>query len=731
MIHVNDNCFILQGKSISYILSVDENNFLYHLYFGKKMSSDKVYQLHRNLSRGRTAQDRDFSVPPVNDVGWLPKNSQGASLDELPQEYPSFGHIDLRTPAFQIESESGDSITDLRYESHQIVDGKPELEGLPSVYDNDNTAKTLIVKMVDELQGVLVDLSYTVFNDSDAICRDARITNIGDQNLTLHSALSANVDFIGSNYDAVYLAGGWGRECEVKRTPIGQGKLELSNARGGSGHQINPFVVLCDQNTTETNGAAYGFSLVYSGNHSTVIEVDQYNVSRVQMGINPSTFRWELNPSESFQTPECVLVYSNSGFGKLSRTYHDLYRKKLIRGTWKDKDRPVLINNWEATYFDFNEEKVIDIATRAKEAGIELFVLDDGWFGNRNTDHCSLGDWEVNTEKIPSGIKGLAEKVNNIGLEFGLWFEPEMISPDSDLYRKHPDWAIQVPGREPSITRHQYVLNLTKPEVQEFIIESVSSILDEANISYVKWDMNRHITDMPSADFAHKYMLSLYHILETIVTRFPNVLFESCSGGGGRFDPGLLHYMPQVWTSDNSDAAERLFIQYGTSMCYPLSTMGSHVSAVPNHQTGRVTPLKSRGDVALSGTFGYELDIRKLTDEEFEEVKKQVIESKSLRTLIRTGDFYRLISPFSNNECAWQVVSKNAEEVFVLHARILSVPNPNLTVLKLQGLDESAQYENIITGDIYGGDELMYYGIPLNIIPEDFSTQTIRLKKVN
>ncbi|MDY0394561.1 glycoside hydrolase family 36 N-terminal domain-containing protein [Virgibacillus halophilus] len=410
MIIVNDKCFMLQGKNTSYMISVDEHKVLYHLYYGKKLSS-RSYSLHRNLSRGRTPKDRDYSVPPVNDVGWLPKDSQGGfSLDELPQEYPAYGHLDLRTPAYQIETESGHCITDLRYESYQIIEGKPELKGLPAVYDNNHTAQTLIITLVDEIVGVKVELSYTVFDDSDVICRNTKFINTSKHRLILHRALSANVDFVGSNYEAVYLAGGWAREYELNRRPIGQGKLELSNARGGSGHQMNPFVILCDENTTETNGDAYGFSLVYSGNHSTVIEVDQYNMTRVQMGINPFTFQWNLGPSETFQTPECVLSYSDSGLGNLSRTYHDLYRNNLVRGTWKNKERPILINNWEATYFDFTEAKIMEIASRAQEAGIELFVLDDGWFGKRNTDHCSLGDWNVNTDKIPNGIDGLAKK---------------------------------------------------------------------------------------------------------------------------------------------------------------------------------------------------------------------------------------------------------------------------------------------------------------------------------
>jgi alpha-galactosidase len=469
----------------------------------------------------------------------------------------------------------------------------------------------------------------------------------------------------------------------------------------------------------------YGFSLIYSGNHSTVAKIDQFGGLRIQQGINPYQFKWELKPNEKFYTPQSVICYSDSGFGAMSREYHDVYRNNLMRSKWTHKNRPLLINNWEGTYFDFTEEKLLAIAKKAKEVGLDLFVLDDGWFGKRNNDMCSLGDWVVNQEKLPSGIDGLAEKINNLGLKFGLWFEPEMVNPDSDLYRKHPDWAVKVSERTPIEIRNQLVLDLSRDDVCEYIIEAVSNILRTANVEYVKWDMNRQITDMPYLGYNHRYTLGYYRIMSTITSSFPNVLFEGCSAGGGRFDAGVLAYMPQIWTSDNSDAVSRLKIQYSTSMCYPVSSISTHITASPNHQCGRVTSLKTRGDVAYAGTFGYELDITKSSEKEIDEIKKQIEFDKSIQTLIREGDLYRIESPYETNYCSWEIVSKDKKQVFLFACKILTVAMTKNPRVKLRGLDPNKKYRSTSTGKIYGGDMLMYRGIKINYKNADFATEAM------
>lgn len=734
MITEQNGCFHLRGKSTSYLLSVDEAGRLYHLYYGRRLSQDQRYEMHRNTRRGWSAQDINCNPGaelPNNDVGWLPKDCDGASLDEAMQEYPSYGRLDLRSPAYQAMLPEGNCITDLRYQSYRIVKGKPALAGLPHSYDEDGSAQTLCIRLADPLAGLEAELLYTVFEGQDVLCRSARLMNTGSRPLILKRALSANMDFCNQPFDLIFLSGAWGRECHVSREPVAPGIRELSCARGGSGHQINPFAMLCEPSATENHGDCYGFSLVYSGNYTTVIEQDQYGITRVQMGINPFTFSWKLEPGDSFQTPECILAYSAGGIGAVSRIYHDFFRNNLIRGEWKHKERPILLNSWEAAYFDFDEEKLLRIARQAQALGIELFVMDDGWYGKRNNDHSSLGDWFPNLDKLPGGLEGLGEKICALGMRFGLWMEPEMISPDSELYRAHPDWAVQVPGRTPAITRWQYVLDLTNPAVRRHMVDSVSRVLDCPYVTYIKWDMNRHLTDMPSMDYAHRYMLGLYEVLEEIVSRYPHVLFESCSGGGGRADPGILYYMPQTWISDDSDAMERLLIQEGTSYAYPLGTMSAHVTAVPNHQTGRITPLCSRGDVSQFGVLGYELDVTLEDEASRNEIRRQVALHKKLRGLISNGDFYRLISPFQNNNCLWQVVAKDGSETIFLYARVRSMPNPNATVVRLTGLEPESLYQDMETGREYRGDELMYYGVNLQTPAMDYATVFKRYKRIS
>ena len=714
MIIKNNNTFHLQGRNISYIMAVDSFGNLIHIHYGRKL------------------HDKDYDKTNTKYVNWAAYDENNITLENTQQEYPSYGHTDLRNPAYTVKNVDGNSISQLKYKDYTIKENYiPEIEGMPSLFIENKSAQTLEITLEDKISGVEVVLSYSVFDDYDVILRNTRIHNISDSTIEIDSAYSANLDIAKGNYDLIYFSGGWGREREFCRSEIQQGaKIDISNARGGSGHTLNPFIMVSEHNADEDKGNVYGFSLIYSGNHSSMIECDQYGNIRVQQGINPFMFKWTLEKGESFVTPQCVMCYSENGIGGLSRELNDVYRTNLCRSKWADKDRPILINNWEATYFDFDEDKLLSIAKRAKEAGVELFVLDDGWFGTRNDDFSGLGDWTVNYDKLPSGIDGLAKKINDIGLKFGLWFEPEMVNPDSDLYRAHPDWAISVPNRISSLSRNQLILDLSRDDVCDYIITAVSDVLKSANIEYVKWDMNRPMTDMPYEGYNHKYTLGFYKIMDAITGAFPNILFEGCSGGGGRFDAGVLAYMPQIWTSDNSDAAARLKIQYVTSMGYPVSAISAHVTAVPNHQNGRITSLKMRADTAYAGVFGYELDITKMSDTELAEIKKQVETDKKLRTLMRTGDFYRILSPYETNYCSWEMVSKDKKEVFFYSAKIFSVANSHDIRIKLKGLDAEAKYMDTVTGEVYGGDELMYYGVEPKYDMHDFASYTMMLNRV-
>ena len=714
MIIKNNNTFHLQGRNISYIMAVDSFGNLIHIHYGRKL------------------HDKDYDKTNTKYVDWAAYDENNITLENTQQEYPSYGHTDLRNPAYTVKNVDGNSISQLKYKDYTIKENYiPEIEGMPSLFIGNKSAQTLEITLEDKISGVEVVLSYSVFDDYDVILRNTRIHNISDSTIEIDSAYSANLDIAKGNYDLIYFSGGWGREREFCRCEIQQGaKIDISNARGGSGHTLNPFIMVSEHNADEDKGNVYGFSLIYSGNHSSMIECDQYGNIRVQQDINPFMFKWTLEKGESFVTPQCVMCYSENGIGGLSRELNDVYRTNLCRSKWADKDRPILINNWEATYFDFDEDKLLSIAKRAKEAGVELFVLDDGWFGTRNDDFSGLGDWTVNYDKLPSGIDGLAKKINDIGLKFGLWFEPEMVNPDSDLYRAHPDWAISVPNRISSLSRNQLILDLSRDDVCDYIITAVSDVLKSANIEYVKWDMNRPMTDMPYEGYNHKYTLGFYKIMDAITGAFPNILFEGCSGGGGRFDAGVLAYIPQIWTSDNSDAAARLKIQYATSMGYPVSAISAHVTAVPNHQNGRITSLKMRADTAYAGVFGYELDITKMSDTELAEIKKQVETDKKLRTLMRTGDFYRILSPYETNYCSWEMVSKDKKEVFFYSAKIFSVANSHDIRIKLKGLDAEAKYMDTVTGEVYGGDELMYYGVEPKYDMHDFASYTMMLNRV-
>lgn len=726
IINYNENLktFHLKTKNTSYILKMLETGHISHLYWGRKLKADNLEYFFRRRCFGSFCADTD--------------NISGFQLELIPQECPTFGATDLRSPSLEFQYEDGTSATDLRYKSHRIYEGKQRLSGLPAVYaESEEEATSLEITLVDSLKNLEVVLTYNVFEDFDAITRSLKIVNNSDEKINIERVLSANVDFTTDEFDFIQLSGSWGRERHILRNPLRSGSQAIESRRGASSHAQNPFMALCSKDANEEYGDVYGFNLVYSGNFLANVEVDMYRNARAQIGINPFDFKWLLESKEEFQAPEVVLVYSSKGLNGMSQIYHNLYRKRLCRGNYRDKVRPILINNWEATYFDFNEVKIKEIAKEASKLGMELFVLDDGWFGNRNDDKSSLGDWFVNEEKLKGGLSKLAKDINNMGLKFGLWFEPEMISPISKLYEKHPNWCIHIPGRTRSQARSQLILDLSRKEVCDYIIESVSKILESANISYVKWDMNRNMTEVGSLELtserqretAHRYILGLYRVMEEITSRFPNILFESCSGGGGRFDPGMLYYMPQTWTSDDTDAIERLKIQFGTSMVYPPISMGCHVSAVPNHQANRTTPLETRGVSAMAGNFGYELDITKLSEEEKEELKEQISLYKEIRETVQFGTLYRLKSPFNSNEVAWMMISEDKNEVVVSYVRQWALVNESFSNLKLTALDKDSEYEIIGEDTILSGDELMYIGLNIPELYGDYVSKLWKLKK--
>lgn len=698
--------FILSNQQISYILGVEEG-VLIHYYFGKCIKNfSNVPEYPQNINQS-------FS-PRLSGA-----ENEYFSLNNLPQEYPGNNQGDYRTPANEVTHANGSTVTDFRYHSFKIIQGKPELDGLPATYaDDDSEAETLIIKLVDAVSSMELYLSYTIFAAQSVIVRSARYVNAGTEDCRIEKAMSSSIDFPYAERELFFLSGAWANERNLIREPIMPGTKQLGSVRGASSHAINPFLGIGSKHFTESVGEVYGFSLVYSGNHEMIVEEDQIGQCRVQLGINSHDFSWQLKPGDDFQTPEVVMGYSEEGLGKLSSAFHELFNQHLVRGRYKNETRPVLINNWEATYFDFDAQKILDIAKASSELGVELFVLDDGWFGHRENDRSSLGDWFVNEEKLPGGLDGISKAVHQLGMKFGLWFEPEMISEDSELFKRHPDWILKTPGYPASLGRNQYVLDFSRQEVRDNIYQQMKKVLDSAAIDYIKWDMNRNMSEVYSSalgstqqgEVYHRYILGLYEFLERLTSECPNILFESCSGGGGRFDPGMLYYMPQTWTSDNTDAISRLKIQYGTSIVYPVSTMGAHVSTVPNHQTGRVTPFEVRGDVAMSGVLGYELNVTKLSEKEKKEMKQQISFYKKHRELIQFGDFYRLLSPFEGAATAWQFVSRDKKEALVIYVKAHAEAAPHLNVLKLAGLTPEKMYLDE-SGKQYSGDELMLLGL--------------------
>ncbi|MCI8553825.1 MAG: alpha-galactosidase [Clostridiales bacterium] len=714
--------FFLDTENTSLVFGLYDHDYIHSQYWGRRIHHADLSRLLRVCASGFSpnypgAPDREHS------------------LDLLPTEYPVYGGGDYRSPALQVEFPDGSRLLDLKYKSHAILDGKPALPGLPHL---DGADCTLELTLCDEYSGLEAVVCYSLFEKQDVIARSARILNKTGAPLTVTRALSASVDLPRADLEMIGLYGTHIRERQLDRTPLRHGIQSVESRRGASSHQHNPFAALAAKDTTEQAGEVYAATLIYSGNFVISAEVDCFNSTRFQLGINPFDFSWRLEPDEAFVTPEAVLTYTDRGLNRMSQNFHNVFKHHLGHTEIRNKPRPIVINNWEATYFDFDEEKLFGIIDCCKGLGIDTFVLDDGWFGQRNNDCCSLGDWVVNTGKLPRGLDSIIERCEQNGLSFGLWFEPEMVSEDSDLYRAHPDWAIHKEGRPFCTGRSQLVLDLANPAVLEYLKKALSAILGSHRISYVKWDMNRHITDAYSAalpacrqpEIYHRYMLNLYALLDFLNREFPHVTIEGCSGGGGRFDAGMLYYMPQTWTSDDSDAIERLKIQYGTSLVYPPQCMTAHISASPNHQMNRVTPYVTRARVAMSASFGYELNPLHLTDEERAEIRNQTALYKRIAPLVVEGDFYRLISPFEADGCAWMFVSPDRRRAFAIYVQKLSKPAWPQDRLRLQGLDPDARYRIEELDGVFYGDELMYAGLALPRL-FDFESVSYTLERLD
>ncbi len=693
--------FKLDTAESTYLIKINDSGYLVNLYYGARIADFYV--------SGREERMPSASFSPVDARNFCP--------DSAPMEYATNGAGDMRISALSVRNGNGDSVTEIKYSGHKIYKGKPQTEGLPSTYaNNDDEATTLEIYTDDAVTGVHVTLIYTVFENYSVMTRAARIENRASEAVRLERAMSLSLDLPEMDYDMITLWGAHNCERNVERRPLAHGVQGVESKRGSSSHMQNPFAAFARHGAGEENGEVLGFNFVYSGNFSILTECDYNCSTRITVGINPTDFCWNLGPGEHFLTPECVMVYSDAGIGKMSRIFHRFYNNNLIRGKYKTEKRPLLINNWEATYFDITTEKLVDFARSAKELGFDMLVMDDGWFGRRYNDRSSLGDWYVNEDKLPGGLKPLIDSVNALGLKFGIWYEPEMVSPDSDLYRAHPDWCIHVPGREPKLGRRQLVLDMSRADVRDYIWDAMRAVLANYNIEYVKWDFNRNICDAGSSllsrehggEIFHRFVLGTYDLMNRLITEFPNILFENCSGGGGRFDPAMLAYSPQIWASDNTDAIQRLYIQFGTSMCYPASSVGAHVSARSN------TPLATRANVAMWGTFGYELDPRHFTDEERSTIRAQVAEYHRSYDLIRNGDLYRLVSPFDNPAlAAWEIASPDRSEAVVTLVTIKAQQHRNL-ILRLRGLDSGRMYKLSHNGEIVSGSLLMNAGIAIH-----------------
>lgn len=717
--------FTLETDHTMYQMQADAYGVLRHLWYGAKTGCDMSY-----------LQD----YPDVGFSGniYAAGNGRTYSLDTLPLEYAGAGVGDFRVPAVAAVHADGSSALDLRYYSHTVKPGKYGIEGLPAVYAAEDEAETLEVVLRDTASAVEVTLLYAVLPALDLVTRCARIRNLGETPVTLTKAASLCLDISRGSWEWVHFHGRHAMERQMERRLLFHGIQEIGSTRGTSSHHQNPTVLLCTPDCTETAGACIGAALVYSGSHQTRLECDQLGQVRMVMGIHPDLFRWELKAGETFSTPEVMLSYSDTGLETLSHHFHQAIREHICRGKYQLAERPVLINNWEATYFGFDTEKILHIAEEAARLGVDMLVLDDGWFGKRDDDCSGLGDWFVNETKLSGGLHDLVEKIKGMGMRFGIWFEPEMISEDSDLYRKHPDWAIRIPDRAPMRSRYQLVLDMANPEVQEYLFRVMSDVLHSADISYVKWDMNRSISDwytrtLPAdrqGEMPHRYVLGLYALLERLTAAFPDVLFEGCSGGGGRFDAGMLYYCPQIWCSDDTDAYERTKIQYGTSFFYPVSAVGSHVSTVPNHQTGRITPFETRGTVAMAGSFGYELDLNLLSDGEKQEVAEQIRQFKTYGPLIHNGKYYRLTNPMAEDAALWEFAAQDGSEVLVQGMLFHAEANVLRRTVQLRGLDAEKRYRLDGTEQVYTGAALMAGGVLLPKAWGDYTPVTMHFSEV-
>lgn len=700
--------FQLITDNTEYQMKADKYGVLKHLWYGEKTGCDMEYL--------QSYPDVGFSGN-IYDAG----NDRTYSLDTLPLEYACDGVGDYRVTGAAAVHSDGSCALDLRYKSYRISKGKYSIKGLPAVYADVSESETLEIVLKDKYSDIEVTLRYGVLPKLDIITRCASVANNTNEPVILTKAASLCLDIPHGEWEWVHFHGRHAMERLTERMPLCHGIQESSSKRGTSSHHQNPTVLLCSPDCTETSGSCIGAALMYSGSFQTKIQLDQMEQVRLVMGINPELFRWELKPSEVFDTPEVIMSYSSNGMEKLSHNFHKVIREHVCRGKYKLAERPVLINNWEATYFDFNEEKILKIAEQAASLGVDMLVLDDGWFGKRDDDCSGLGDWFVSEEKLNGGLGKLAEKIKSLGMKFGLWFEPEMVSEDSDLYRSHPDWAIKIPSRDPVRSRYQLVLDMINPEVRDYLFGAISDILKNADISYIKWDMNRSICDWYTpclsaenqGEMPHRYVLGLYELLERLTTAFPDVLFEGCSGGGGRFDAGMLYYCPQIWCSDDTDAFERTKIQYGTSFFYPVSAIGSHVSAVPNHQTGRITPIETRAVTAMAGSFGYELDLNTLSHDEKQEVKEQIVRFKKDGPLIHNGLYYRLSDSLNDKYAMWGFVSEDKKEVLVHGVIFRTEPNRTQYLAKLRGLLPDTNYRLAENGEVYKGSALMNGGILL------------------
>ena len=709
--------FTLTTAHTTYQMQADAQGYLLHLYYGARTAGEMDYLLNYG--------DRGFSGNP-NSAG----SDRTYSLDALPQEYPSLGTGDFRNYALNIENADGSQCCNPVYITHEIAAGKYTLKGLPFVRAEENEAETLKIILEDPVTKVELHLLYGVLEKEDIITRSVIIKNAGKAPVTVKKAQSACLDFLHGDYDLIKFYGRHAMERNMERMPVSHESTRIGSRRGTSSHQYNPGVILAGKNTNEDSGSCYGMLFVYSGNFLVEAEKDQYDQTRIQMGLTDELFAYPLEAGAEFIAPEVILSYTNKGLSRLSQQYHHCIMNHICQGKYVHANRPVLINSWEAAYFDFTGDTIVELAKEAKALGIDMVVMDDGWFGKRNDDNSSLGDGYVNEEKLGGTLTKLIERVNAEGVKFGIWIEPEMVSEDSDLYREHPEWAITIPGRKPVRSRNQLVLDFSRKEVRDEIFKRICAVLDQGNVEYIKWDMNRSLADIYAPNVTYDYVLGVYDFLEKLTNRYPDILIEGCSGGGGRFDAGMLYYTPQIWCSDNTDAINRTRIQYGTSFFYPVAAMGSHVSAVPNHQTGRVTSMHTRGVAAMSGTFGYELNPALLNAKEKAEIRAQLAQYREYQELIREGDYYRLSNPFQDNFAAWMVVSDDRSKALVSVIRLTAEANPPAAYVTLKGMEEDAFYREKTTGKVYPGAALMEAGILLPAAVSEYEAYQIALERV-